>query len=66
MSDPSTPIPGSGGGLGGPMSRPDGAGLPPGAGSGGLTPPGGGDSRDPGFGGEGDIGEDTGGLPGGA
>jgi hypothetical protein len=45
--------------MGGPMSRPDGGGLPP-TGP-GLTPPGRGDSVDPGVAGEGDIGEDAGG-----
>jgi len=62
MSEPLSPQPG-----GGPMPRPDGNGLPPGAGgegpgAGGIES---GDSRDPGLDGEGgDIGEDTGGLPG--
>jgi hypothetical protein len=60
MSDANTPVPGSGGGMGGPVSRPDGDGLPPK--TGGLTPPGGEDSRDPGIEGEGDRGEDSGGM----
>jgi hypothetical protein len=63
MSEPNTPVPGSGGGLGGPVSRPDGNGLPPK--TGGMPAPGGGDSRDPGMEGEGgDLGEDTGGMAG--
>jgi hypothetical protein len=61
MSEPNTPTPGSGGGIGGPISRPDGAGVPPGAGGSGVEGGGGEDSRDPGMAGEGDIGEDTGG-----
>lgn len=61
MSEPSVPDPT--GGLGGPMPRPDGAGLPPGVG-GGRPLPGGGDAVDGGLAGDGDIGEDTGGLPG--
>ena len=58
MSEPRGPT--GGDGFGGPASRPDGAGLPPGAG-GGMTPGNvaGGDSRDPGLEGEGDIGPDT-------
>jgi hypothetical protein len=54
MSDANTPVPGSGGGMGGPVSRPDGDGLPP--------KTGGEDSRDPGIEGEGDRGEDSGGM----
>ena len=46
--------------LGGPISRPDGDGLPPGVG--GERPrPGPGDAVDPGMAGEGDVGQDVGG-----
>jgi len=64
MSDPLGPT--GGDGFGGPASRPDGGGLPPGAGGDGITPGdvAGGDERDPGMGEGGDIGPDTGGLPG--
>lgn len=46
--------------VGGPAPRPDGLGLPPK--TGGLEPPGRGDSIDPGMTGDGDLGEDTGGM----
>jgi hypothetical protein len=59
MSEPSNPSPG----YGGPLSRPDGAGLPPK--TGGPEPLGGGDSRAPGMEGEGrDLGEDSAGVTG--
>ncbi|WP_133254209.1 hypothetical protein [Phenylobacterium deserti] len=67
MSEPVNPMgsPIGGDEYGGPMSRPDGAGLPPGTG-GGLTPPGGGDNPDP-MPGDGDFGQDVpGAVPGGA
>jgi len=59
MSSPLGPLPG-GDGFGGPASNPDTTGIPPGAGGEGVTPGGvqGGDSRDPGFGNDGDIGPD--------
>jgi hypothetical protein len=62
MSEPLGPT--GGDGFGGPASRPDGGGVPPGAGKGGFTPGevAGGDERDPGMAGEGDIGQDTGGM----
>ena len=64
MSEPINPTPGSAGGMGGPMSRPDGNGLPPKTG-GEMPRPGSGDSRDPGMEGEGgDLGPDTGGMAG--
>ena len=59
MSEPMNPM--GGGDLGGPASRPDGAGFPPNVG-GGVTPPGGSDTPEPGMPGEGDIGGD---VPGG-
>ena len=65
MSEPLNPNPGNAGGLGGPLSRPSGEGVPPGAGgSGGVEGVRPDDSRDGGMEGEGDIGEDTGGMAG--
>ena len=65
MSQPFNPTPG---GLGGPMGRPSGEGIPPGAGGSGVGGTGGvrpDDARDGGMEGDGDIGEDVGGaLPG--
>jgi hypothetical protein len=65
MSEPLNPTPGGAGGMGGPISRPNGDGVPPGAdgveGVGGVRPD---DARDGGMEGEGDIGEDTGGMAG--
>jgi hypothetical protein len=57
MSEPRVPDPAP---AGGPASRPDGNGLPPSPD--GLRQPGREDSVDAGMTGEGDLGEDTGGM----
>ncbi|MGA0606173.1 hypothetical protein ACO2Q0_09250 [Phenylobacterium sp. VNQ135] len=61
MSEPSNPN--SAGGVGGPISRPHGEGLPPKTGGGDVRDIGPGDSRDPGvdpgMAGDGDLGEDA-------
>jgi hypothetical protein len=59
MSEANTPTPGS---QGGPAPRPDGDGLPPKTGGGVHRPAKGADSIDPGMEGEGDRGDDTGGM----
>lgn len=62
MSEPNSPkVPGSAGGVEGPLSRPDSGGLPPKTG-GDVRRPGADDARDPGMEGEGGLGEDTGGM----
>lgn len=54
-----SPNPNSAGGMGGPIDRPHGEGLPPKTGGGEVRDIGPGDSRDPGMPGDGDIGEDV-------